>query len=192
MIDTQPAYPFSIYEHMSTTDDAYAGVLSMSTFLNELKLLIRVFGEHYGERFKLTVAEIQQNVWFKNARKELQDRLGDKQRHVHGRPIWFQDEKRLIAATSTSTMGLQDRALIRVLVHSGARAHDASQILTDLHVEETFYHNGSPAIKLFVPSIKNQRGDVSVTFFIGEPYRDVLAWVRRRRVIFPSSPYLFI
>ena len=55
------------------------------------------------------------------------------QRHVHNRPIWFQDERRLIEATSTCTIGLEDRALIRVLVHSGAEAHDASQTLADLH-----------------------------------------------------------
>ena len=172
-------------------DDPFAGRIALSTFMNtELAQLLRVLRPRYSSQ--LTLSEVRDHVFFKNAIRHIDSELGEKRQSTHARVIWHQDELRLLAATSPCTMGLQDRALIRVLIRSGGRAHDVRSVTTLLHIEEAEYHDGTPAIRIFLPSIKNQRGDVVETWLTREAYTDVHAWLERRRVIFTESPYLFI
>ncbi len=56
-------------------------------------------------------------------------------------------------------MGLQDRALIRALVLTGARRSDIASVPLDRHVYVHSNHNGDPATLLLLPNVKNQRGD---------------------------------
>ena len=66
------------------------------------------------------------------------------------RPIWYQDEQRLLWSTSVCTASLRDRALIRVMASTGARAHDISLHHKQQHVEEKLDHAGEPAIMLLI------------------------------------------
>jgi hypothetical protein len=108
---------------------------------------------------------------------------------AHARPIWFQDEQRLLWSTSVCTAGLRDRALIRVMVCTGGRVHDISLLHKQQHVEEKLDHAGEPAILVLINSIKNRRGDVCETWITGDAYWDVKGWIDRRKVIFPDSPF---
>ena len=73
--------------------------------------------------------------------------------------------------------------------------HDARgkfETFCQQHVEVTVDHTGEPAIFIQLPCLKNQRGDVSETWITGEAYRDVKAWIDRRRVIFREVSYFFV
>ena len=63
--------------------------------------------------------EVKANTFFKNTCFQIRQRLGESFDAVHAPPIWYTDEERLIRATSVCTMGLQDRVLIRTLIHTG-------------------------------------------------------------------------
>ena len=66
----------------------------------------------------------------------------------------------------------------------GGESTDIRGVTVLLHVEETQYHDGSSALKLYVPSIENQRGDVVETWLTGYACSEVRAWHFRRRTIF--------
>ncbi len=130
--------------------------------------------------------------YFRNIFTEIRKRLGETADSVHARPIWLADEIRLLSATSCCTMGLQDRALIRVLVHTGARAVDLSLILWQIVVT---VFDGSIVRIQFGNQKNTYLASVQATIR-GAAASDVvawvLAWVRRRERIFTESPYLFI
>lgn len=173
--------------------DIFASRLKLQTFTGtELNLLVYVLIGRHGDDFELTFKGIRSNIRFKNAERELENSLGEKAMYVHARPIWFKDEERLIQATSSCDHGLQERALIRTLIRTGARGNDIKMVDYRCHVEDTFNFNNEPAILIRTPSLKNRRGDVVDTWISGDAYRDVKAWLDKRRTIFPDSPYLFV
>ena len=173
--------------------DPYAGCLKLQTFTGtELNLVIYLLAGRHGPDFQLTFKGVRSNIRFKNAEKEIMNNLGESAMYVHSRPIWHSDEERLIAATSSCDQGLQDRAILRTLIRTGARASDLRVIDHRYHLEETTNHFNQPVIRLKAPSLKNRRGDVVETWISGDAYKDLKAWLEKRRTIMPDSPYLFV
>ena len=111
---------------------------------------------------------------------------------VHARPIWYSDEARLISATSACTMGLMDKALLRVLVETGGRGSDIAEMTMDRHVFLRRDQRDEPRWLLTVPNIKNERGDMVEHWLGGDAFVDLKKWIERRLVIFPESPFLFL
>ena len=132
-------------------NDPFAGRISLSTFSNtELNCLIRGFQQCFGEEFRVTKQMVRDSVLYRNAFKAISVRFGEQIKSVHARPIWFQDEQRLLWSTSVCTAGLRDRALIRVMVSTGGRVHDISLLHKQQHVEEKLDHAGEPAIMVLM------------------------------------------
>ena len=186
---------FFFYRTATTTlpGDPFAGKTSANTFMNgEIFCLCKLLRARHPEEFTLTIKQIHSSPMMKNAVHEMRVRFGEKTRSIHARPIWFSDEERLLYATSACTMGLQDRAFIRVMTRSGGRASDIAQI-TFHEIQENFDAvDGCPQIILRVPNIKNQRGEDHECYIKGEAYDDLKAWIVRRRVIYIGLPWLFV
>ena len=173
--------------------DLWAGKLKLQTFVGtELNLLAFILQERYEESFTLTVKQIRASRDFKATVTELENLLGDRAYYVHARPIWFTDEARLLQATSACDQGRQERALVRVLLCSGARGSDVKMIRHRLDVFEERTSTGQPALTIRVPNTKVREGAFIMTQFIGAAYVDVKAWLDKRRQILPHSPYLFV
>jgi hypothetical protein len=78
------------------------------------------------------------------------------------------------------------------MVSTGGRVHDISLLHKQQHVEEKLDHAGEPAIMVLINNIKNRRGDVCETWITGDAYRDVKAWIDRRKTICLDSPFFFV
>jgi len=187
------AYLYYRVATASIPNDPFAGRTSFQTFVgNELYCLVELLRARYPSAFTMTWSSVKSCLQMRIAIRELQTRFGEKSRPMHARPIWFSDEQRLIEATSPCTMGLQDRAFIRVLTRSGGRVNDIAQ-MTFHEIQDTFDRlDGHPLFILRVPNIKNQRGEDHECYIKGESYDDLKAWIIRRRVIFKDKPWLFV
>ncbi len=173
--------------------DPHSGCLKLQTFTGtELNLVIYLLAGRHGPDFQLTFKGVRSSIRFKNAERDIMEKLGESAMYVHARPIWHRDEECLIAATSSCDQGLQERAIIRTLIRTGGRASDIRIVDYRYHLEETVDHFNQPVIRLRTPSLKNRRGDVVESWISGEGYRDLKAWLQKRKTIFPDSPYLFI
>ncbi len=123
--------------------DYYGGKISVNTFvINELHCLLWGLHDRYGSRLALTLKEVKENVFFKNAIQDLYDFLGDEVNPIHARPIWYCDEERLLQATSLCTAGLMYRALFRLMVQTGGRICDLAIITKDVDVQELVEEDG--------------------------------------------------
>jgi hypothetical protein len=89
-------------------------------------------------------------------------------------------------------MGLQHRAIIRVLLGSGGRVCDVSQLRLGIDVREHAEHNGANCIRIVLPNKKQSQQHVAVRIIKGEAAEDIRKWLYRRMEIFPSSNRLFV
>jgi hypothetical protein len=193
-ITEQEIVAFMLYRVATVVEgDEYCGRVKLSTFSGpELYCLHRQLTRSYGIERVMPLEHIRKAPFFINSYKSLKVTLGETSDSVHAHPIWFQDEIRLIRATSCCTMGLQDRALIRAMVNTGARACDLSLIELTIDVAERADFDGIPAVWIRIPNMKNQRSDAAECWLKGDEYQDLVAWIKRRRQIFPESPFLFV
>jgi len=157
----------------------------------ELLTLHRGLVERHGVDGVPTLLRLKRSRLWLNAVKFLRLKYGEKPVFVHARPIWYQDEERLLNCTGVDTAALQQRAMIRTLISTGCRASEMAQMVIDLDIEEIIDFDG-PAVKLIVPPMKNLRQEKIVTVIREEAAYDLRQWLRRRRQIFPESSYLFV
>ena len=173
--------------------DRFAGTVSLKTFRGtEFGCLFHALRAKYGSVFTLEKKDVQETILYQNGVREIVERYGEGTKSVHARPMWFQDERRLINCTSVCTAGIRDRAVLRVMLRTGGRLSDLAELDKTLHVEETSDHRGDPAILVLLPNVKNQREDTCETWITGEAYLDVKAWIERRKVIFRDSVHFFV
>jgi hypothetical protein len=124
--------------------------------------------------------------------KGLRKRHGENVKRVHARPIWFSDEQRLLSVTGHDTSGLQDRALLRLLIFTGARAGSLRKIRFREHIDEIYNHERMPGLRIEIPESKVPNGEAYHAYVFGDVYNDIRQWLDRRLVIHQGSPYLFI
>jgi hypothetical protein len=97
-----------------------------------------------------------------------------------------------LAAIGADTSGLQDKALIRLLIASGARAASLIKMRVNEHVHEiTTPLDDMPALRMEIPGSKVPNGEAYHAYISGDAYNDIMAWVERRRRLYPRCPYLF-
>lgn len=182
-------------QDFAASEIEYFGKVSLLTFVySDLQCLVKYLQREYGERFHLTPHNVRQHDLFKNAFRKLKEFLGDSVRSqaVHARVIWYSDEQRLISATSRCTMGLQMRAFLRVMLQTGARGKELGRINYYHDVKEKLDHHGKHVIEIRILNKKGQ-GDYHWCTIRGEEEcDDVARWLKRRRVIFKQSEWLFI
>ena len=177
---------YMFFRVLGNTDEHLSGSLSLASFLNgeaaclERGLKLRA---ESGE-VDLQCREFRKDLFFKNAIAHLQKEHSENLKCVHARPIWFEDEERLLAAASADTAGLQDRALIRLLLNSGSRGASIVQIRWNEHIwyEEADF-DGRPALHIKIPGSKTLDGTDLVVVLKDEACEDVKKWVDRRRKI---------
>ena len=107
-------------------------------------------------------------------------RCGGLNDEVSARPIWYEDEKRLLSATSSCTRGYHDRALPVLLIHTGARTNDACAILYEdlkwrkLSVGEGFY-------EIPIPNQKAANNRPAFARVSGDAAAHMREWLVRRQ-----------
>ena len=193
-IDIHVIRAYMLYRILGDNNDQLCGngSVSLNSFLcGELNPLVVGLRQRLGPAFEWTPALVRHHPVIRNQIECLRRDYGEDMTRVHAVPIWPGDEARLLSCLSRCTMGLRDRALLRVLLATGARGHSVAQIRVNLHIQA---HNGShgPHLRVMAPACKTPRGDASITIIRGEAYEDVLRWINRRNALFPDLEYLFI
>jgi hypothetical protein len=184
---------YMLFRVAGAGDDAGEGALKLNMFLSkELFCLVRGCTQKYGKmRFPFDMRKIRKDPGFSNAVNIAKRRYGGVNDEVSARPIWYEDEKRLLSATSSCTRGYHDRALLVLLIHTGARAHDACAILYEdlkwrrLSVGESFY-------EIPIPNQKASNNRPAYARVSGDAAVHIKEWLVRRREICQHSGYLFL
>ena len=166
--------------------DNKSGAICLSTFIySELPALCSAV-KRFVNCPLLSIKRIRNDPLFKRAVVALKSHRGENTAWVHARPIWFQDELRLKSVMSRDTAGIQDKALLSLLIVSGSRVSAVLQIRFRLHV----HLNERSNITVFIPSVKQSNGDRYMIDMSSN--NDFRAWIECRRGIFEGSPWLFI
>lgn len=193
-VDVSDIVAYMMFRIIGDSNRPYAGRLTLGSFMNgevrQLRTGLMMRAEKEGLDFRCHW--FRSTPHFKNNVELIRQMYNENYQYTHTRPIWWADELRLLAATSHDTAGFQDRAIIRILVNTGVRCGSLSQISIRRHVEEILDYDGSPALRLELPDCKLPNGDPHRVILTGAVYKDVAAWLRRRRFFYPDNPSLFI
>ena len=107
---------------------------------------------------------------------------------THARPLYHQDEIRLRSCLTEDTASLRDESLIILLRECGARSASVTAVRLDMHIFET----SRGALEISVPSCKTEYNIMRTVVLMDDDADILRMWIRVRKTMFPSNPYLFV